>query len=75
MTFANSLKNIVAPVALAVAFGVAANDAHALDFGCRDKEQIKKELMAENQVPVVRFYIGEVPSGESKAKWNENRCV
>ena len=69
---ANSLKNIVAPVALAVAFGVAANDAHALDFGCRDKEQIKKELMAENQVPVVRFYIGEVPSGESKAKWNEN---
>ena len=50
------LKNLVAPIAFAVAFTGAANDAHALDFGCRDKDQIKSELMAENQVPVVRFY-------------------
>lgn len=50
------MKNLVAPIALAVAFAGAANDAHALDFGCRDKEQIKAELMAENQVPVVKFY-------------------
>lgn len=66
MSVANSLKSLVAPVALAVAFGVAANDAHALDFGCRDKEQIKKELMAENQVPVVRFY-----AGDDKEKFSE----
>ncbi len=56
MSVANSLKNFVAPMVLVAAFTGAANDAHALDFGCRDKGQIKAELMAENQVPVVRFY-------------------
>ncbi len=56
MSVANSLKSLVAPVALTVAFSGAVTDAHALDFGCRDKEQVKQELMAENQVPVVRFY-------------------
>lgn len=49
MTFANSLKDLVAPVALTVAFGGAVTDAHALDYGCRDKEQVSKELAAENQ--------------------------
>lgn len=63
-------KKFLAPVAC-IFFGVAANDAHALDFGCRDKEQIKQELMAENQVPVVKFYSDATMFGDTKTKWNE----
>lgn len=38
MSVANSLKNFVAPMVLVAAFAGAANDAHALDYGCRDKD-------------------------------------
>ena len=72
MSVANSLKNFVAPMVLVAAFAGVANDAHALDFGCRDKDQIKSELMAENQVPVVRFYQDAAANGASKSEWNEN---
>lgn len=59
-------------VVLVAAFAGAANDAHALDYGCRDKEQIKKELMAENQIPVVRFYQDTALNGAKESKWGES---
>lgn len=45
-----------AAYALPLAFAVAAGSAQALDFGCRDKDQIKKEMVAEGLAPVVRYY-------------------
>lgn len=53
----NLLKTLVAPITLAVAFGGAVTNAHALDFGCRDKEQISRELEADKQGTLVKFFI------------------
>lgn len=71
MTFANSLKDLVAPVALTVAFGGVVTDAHALDFGCRDKEQVSQELAAENQAPLVKFFIDGRERDAKKPEWVE----
>lgn len=71
MSVANSLKTLVAPVALAVAFSGAVTDAHALDFGCRDKDQVSQELASENQAPVVKFFIDGRKRGAKDPKWVE----
>ena len=54
MTISFKLSKYALPLALA--FTVAAGNAQALEFGCRDKEQIKKEMTAEGLAPVVRYY-------------------
>ncbi|HOY70237.1 MAG TPA: hypothetical protein PL131_11175 [Methylotenera sp.] len=80
MAVVDSVKNFVATylmsrelslVVLVAAFAGAAVEAHALDYGCRDKEQIKKELMAENQVPIVNFLIDGRERGAKNPEWIE----
>ncbi|HOY70241.1 MAG TPA: hypothetical protein PL131_11155 [Methylotenera sp.] len=71
MIFVTSLKNLVTTMALVVVFGVAANDAHALDFGCRDKDQISRELEAENQGTLVKFFIDGRERGAKNPEWIE----
>ncbi|HOY70235.1 MAG TPA: hypothetical protein PL131_11185 [Methylotenera sp.] len=80
MAVAHSLKNFVATylmsrelslVVLVAAFAGAAKEAHALDFGCRDKEQVSRELEAENQAPIVKFFIDGRKRGAETPDWTE----
>lgn len=64
-------KNLTPHLAFILAFGGAVTNAHALDFGCRDKEQVSKELEAENQGTLVKFFIDGRERDAKNPEWVE----
>lgn len=73
MTLTTSLKKTahMLPLVFMIAANANADPSTQLERGCRDKDQISKELEADNQGTLVKFFIDGRERGAKDSKWVE----